>query len=113
MASLAHLSALVTLLGLPGVLGPLVVLLAARDDPFVHSEAKEALNFNLSVLIYAIAAAALAVPGIVLTLGLAALALLPLALAAAVAWLVLAIVGGVRASQGQGFRYPLTIRFLA
>ena len=48
----AHLSALLSLfIGFPFV-GPLVVYLVKRDDPFVRRHAAEALNFNLSVFLY-------------------------------------------------------------
>ena len=48
----AHLSALLSLfVGFPFV-GPLVVYLVKRDDPFVRRHAAEALNFNLSVFLY-------------------------------------------------------------
>ena len=33
----------------------LVVWLAKKDDPYVEAQSKEALNFNISMLIYAIA----------------------------------------------------------
>jgi uncharacterized Tic20 family protein len=38
--------------------------------------------------------------------------LIPLAIAAAVAWFVLMIVAALRASRGERYRYPLTIRFV-
>ena len=55
-ATFAHLSAFVMFLGIPSLIGPLVVWLAKKDDPYVEAQAKEALNFNISMLIYAIAA---------------------------------------------------------
>jgi len=109
----AHLSALVGLVGIPSPLGPLVVWLARRDaHPFVDAQAKEALNFNLSVLLYAVA---LFVFGFVLamaTFGLAIILLVPLVLAAMIAWLVLVVMAAVKASKGEPFRYPVTIRFV-
>jgi hypothetical protein len=49
---MAHLSALIGLvLGL-AFIGPLVVYVVKRDDPFVQRHAAEALNFNLSLLAY-------------------------------------------------------------
>ena len=38
--------------------------------------------------------------------------LIPLAIAAGIAWLVLVIIAGVKASRGEEYRYPLTIRFV-
>ena len=44
----AHLSPLVGLfVGLPPI-GPLIVYLAKKDDPYVRRHAAEALNFNIS-----------------------------------------------------------------
>lgn len=106
----AHLSALIALVtGLPSLLGPLVVWLVKREgDAFVEAHAREALNFNLSLLVYVIAAIGL----IIASLGLAVLVLLPVALAAFVGWLVLIVIAAGRAGNGQSYRYPLTIRFI-
>ena len=54
---LAHLSALIGLLVGFNFVGPLVVYLIKRDDdPYVRDQAAEALNFNLSVFLYAVVA---------------------------------------------------------
>lgn len=103
LGMLAHLSAFVTFVGIPSMLGPLAVWLIKRDDPFVEAQAKEALNFNLSFFLYGVAAAF----SIILLVGLLAL---PVVL---VTWFVLVIVASVRASNGESYRYPLTIRFVA
>ncbi|MCL1692418.1 MAG: DUF4870 domain-containing protein, partial [Actinomycetia bacterium] len=51
-ATAAHL---VPLIGL-GFIGPLVIWLMKRDeDPFVEYHAREALNFQISLIIYVIA----------------------------------------------------------
>ena len=108
LGSVAHLSALAGVVGIPSFVGPLIVLLVSRDDAFAQQEAREALNFNLSILIYVAAAFGLTLA----TLGLALLVIIPAALVAVIAWFVLVIVGGVRASDGQGYRYPLTLRLV-
>jgi uncharacterized Tic20 family protein len=46
------------------------------------------------------------------TLGLGAILLAVAALAALVVWIVFPIMGAVAASRGEGYRYPLTIRFI-
>lgn len=106
----AHLSALIALVtGLPSLVGPLVVWLIKREgDAFVEAHAREALNFNLSLLVYVV----VAIGAIVASLGLAVLVLLPLALVAFVGWLVVIMVAAGRAGNGQLYRYPLTIRFI-
>jgi uncharacterized protein len=91
---------LVPLLGL-SFIGPLVIWLIKREeDSFVEVHAREALNFQISVLIYGIVMA-ITIIGIVL--------LIPLAIFAFVA----AVVAAVRAANGEPFRYPLSIRMIS
>jgi len=109
----AHLSALAGLLlgGLPAFLGPLVVWLLRRDagDPFATEHAREALNFNLSVIIYTIAAVVVTI----FTLGLALLIVAPVALIAAIGYVVVTIRAAMAASRGERYTYPLTIRLVS
>ena len=109
-ATAAHLSALIGLVVGFGFIGPLVVYLVRKDDPYVRAHAAEALNFNLSVLIYAIVGGVVLVISILLIFGLL---LIPFAIAAGVAWIVLVVLAGVKASRGETYRYPLTIRFVS
>src|SRR5690349_12305695 len=81
-AMAAHLSALVGLVIGFSFMGPLVVYLARREDPYVRQHAAEALNFNLSALIYAFVGGFVLVILILLLVGLV---LIPLAIAAVVA----------------------------
>ncbi|HSJ46688.1 MAG TPA: DUF4870 domain-containing protein [Euzebyales bacterium] len=109
----AHLSALAGVLlgGLPAFLGPLVVWLLRRDagDPFATEHAREALNFNLSVIIYVIAAVVVTI----FTLGLALLIVAPVALIAAIGYLVVTIRATIAASHGEEYTYPLAIRLVS
>ncbi len=103
-ATLTHLSAFVTFFGIPSLVGPLVAWVLKKDeDPFVADQAKEALNFNVSFLIYGVVAAL----SILLLVGIL---LLPAVL---VTWFVLVIQGAVRASKGEYYRYPFTMRLIA
>jgi len=99
----AHLSALVNFVGVPSVLGPVVVWIMKKDDPYVVAAAKEAVNFNISFFIYAIVA------GLSLFI-LIGLLLLPVVL---ITWLVLVIIAGVRTADGQQYRYPVTLRLIS
>ena len=101
----AHWSALLaSLLGGLAFLGPLVVLLVkGNQSPHVRREAVESLNFQISMLIYGIVSA-------VLLLALIGFLLLP---AVMIAWFVLTIIASVKVSQGQEYRYPLTIRMVS
>lgn len=114
-AVFAHLSALVPLLvGVPlTFLGPLVLWLLLRErGPIVRDQATEALNFNISWLVWGlvllIAGAVLSIP----TVGIAIFPALVLLAALGIAWLILVIVAAVRAASGETYRYPLTIRFI-
>ncbi len=108
---LAHLSALGGLLIGFSFIGPLIVYLIKKDeDAFVADQAREALNFNLSALLY------ITVGGIITTILIFVLVgflLIPVLLAAVVGWLVLVIVAAVAANKGEAYRYPLTIRFIS
>ncbi len=116
----AHLGGLVVGLATAAVFGfagPLLVWLFKREEHrFLDHHAKEALNFQLTVLLVVVLSVVLAIPAAlvgVLTLGVGFIALAILAVVAAVAWIVLPIIGAVKASNGEGYRYPFTIRFIA
>lgn len=102
-AMLTHLSAFAMFLGIPAVVGPAVLwAVKKQDDAYVDFHGKEAVNFNLSFLIYGIVSAA----SLLLFVGLI---LLPAVL---LTWFVLVIVASAKASGGEYYRYPLTIRFV-
>ena len=126
-AASAHVAALLAALltswvaGVAGAVAALAVWLLVRDSSaFASEHAKEALNFNLSMLIYtgvAVAITLLLVGATLLTLGLgllvtapAGLVLLALYAAIAVVWFVCSLVAAFKAYDGQTYRYPLTIR---
>lgn len=103
-AVVAHLSAFVGAWVALAFVGPLVVWLIKRDEhPFVAMHATEALNFNLSLLIWL----AVAVPLSLLLIGI------PLLITIGIAWLVLTVVAAVKAANGEEYRYPFTIRFVS
>ena len=115
----AHLSGLgigLTSGGVLGFVGPLFVWLLKREEHgFVEHHGKEALNFQLTALLAIAAAVALTVPAVivgVLTLGIGLLVMGLVAAAAALAWFVLPIVAAVKASNGEAYRYPVSIRFV-
>jgi uncharacterized Tic20 family protein len=102
---LAHLSALAGLvLPLVGiVVGPLVVWLSRRDESqFVAGHAKEALNFNISVLLGALACMLLMLVFIGFLLGTALF----------IAWLVMTLIAAIKASEGHPYRYPFSLRLV-
>lgn len=109
-ALIGHLSAFSAFVtGIGCVLGPLVVWLIKRDTlPFAADQAKEALNFNITVLI---AAACLWILAIV-TLGLGLVLAIPLGLVLFVAWFVLTLIAAINANNGVRYRYPFTLRLI-
>jgi uncharacterized protein len=111
-AMLAHLSALsgIVFPFIGNIAGPLIVWQVKKDSlPFAASEAKEALNFNIS---WAIWNCVIWVVTVILMLVLVGFLLLPVAILVSVAWIVFSIIGGLRASEGKPYRYPLTLRFI-
>ncbi|PWU04237.1 MAG: DUF4870 domain-containing protein [Verrucomicrobia bacterium] len=103
---LTHLFALIGQFLLPTVgpiIGPLIVWIIKKDTmPFVNDQGKEAINFNISVLIYALISGLLTF----FLIGFVMLAIL------GIFWLIFTIVAVVKAHDGVAYRYPLTIRFL-
>jgi uncharacterized Tic20 family protein len=103
IAVIAHLGTLINLISGLGFIVPLVILLTkGRDSQFVRANAAESLNFQISMIIYAIISAILAllVIGFVLLIVLAILAI------------ILPIVAAVKTSNGESYRYPLTMRLV-
>jgi uncharacterized protein len=100
----AHLSALSGLLiPLGSILGPLIIWQVKKDEmPFATDQAKEALNFNITVTIAAVVAA-------LLTLILIGFLLLPLI---GIAWVVFTILGALKANNGEAYRYPFALRLI-
>ncbi len=96
---LSHLSALFGV----GIILPLVVYLAMRrESDYVAANAREALNFHISILLYVL----LCIPLAVVLVGI------PLLIVIGLGSLVLAIIAAVKASDGLCYRYPLTVRFV-
>jgi uncharacterized Tic20 family protein len=91
VALLAHIS---PYLGIGLILGPIIAMLIKQDSPFVQDQAKETLNFHLTMLIVSL-----------VTCGIGAIVTLPMLL-------IFSIIGGVTAFQGTVYRYPLTFRMV-
>jgi hypothetical protein len=115
-AMFCHLAALAqfVLPSFGNVIGPLVIWLVKKDQhPFIDDQGKEALNFQISMSLYMWLLPAISGMLICLVIGIV---LLPLAIALVLALMaadvVLAIVAGIKASSGEAYRYPITIRFL-
>ncbi len=113
-ATAAHWSALVAAFVALAFLGPLVVLFTkGNESPYVRRHAVESLNFQLSMLIYGFAGTMIGIILVVATLGAGLLLFLPLALAFGACWLILTIIGAMKAGNGEDYRYPLTLRMVS
>ena len=104
-ASLCHIVALSGLIGngVGFVLGPLVVWLIKKDEfPFVEEQGKEAINFQITMIIAAVIS-------LILTMVVIGLFLM---IAVGIVMVVFPIIAAVRTSKGEHYKYPFTIRFL-
>lgn len=111
----AHLSALAGGLVTSAIggwgffLGPLIIWLVKKDTmPFVADQAKEALNFNITVSAIFVVLLILTV----LSLGIGALLTVPVMLIVGLGALVLIIIAAVKANNGEAYRYPFTLRLV-
>jgi len=97
MAMLCHI------FGAMGFIGPLIIWLIERDKHrFVDEHGREAMNYQISMLIYGPVAwlSGLLLIGIVLVPALM------------IAHVVLIIIGAMKAQRGEPWRYPIAISFL-
>ena len=98
---LAHLSSIIAiLLGGLSFIGPLIVWLVKKDQsPFVADQGKEALNFQIAVLLASL------ICGVTCILAI----LIPVII---VANIVFSIMAAMEANKGVYYRYPYTIRLI-
>lgn len=123
---LCHLSALAGLLfGLGNVLGPLIVWQIKKNElPEIEPHGKEALNFQLTMLIINIVASII-IAGIIGTaFGFGGFMRSPFAFFGGgfglgiilgiinLLAIILAIVAGIKANNGETYKYPFAIRFI-
>jgi uncharacterized Tic20 family protein len=85
------------------VIGPLVMWLIKKDEmPFADDQGKEAINFQISMVIYGLVA-------LVLCFVFIGFLLLPVVVIIDV---IFTIVATIKASDGIAYRYPMSIRFI-
>jgi uncharacterized Tic20 family protein len=96
---LSHLSAL---MGVGFILPLVVYLMMKNESEYVATNAREALNFHISILIYGLCC----VPLAFVVIGF------PLMFVLVIGSLVLAIIAAVKASEGSCYHYPLTLRLV-
>jgi uncharacterized Tic20 family protein len=98
LAMLAHLLGIFT-----GFVGALVLWLVKKDDGgFAADQAKEALNFQITLTILFVAC-------LILKVILIGALLIPIIF---IANFVLSLVGAIKASKGNAYRYPFALRLV-
>jgi len=98
MAMLCHLLAIFT-----GFVGPLIIwLIKKADHEFIDEQGKEALNFQITVLLAMIVSFLLSF----LCIGFF---LMP---AVGIANLIFCIIATVKVNNGEHYRYPLSLRLI-
>ncbi len=114
-AMFAHLSAIAGAVLTSGIggwgtfLGPLIIWLLKKDTmPFVEDQAKEALNYNITIAIVFFALWVL----VFITLGIGFLIAIPAWVVIGVAWLVFTIIAAIKSNEGVAYRYPFTLRLV-
>lgn len=115
-ALFAHLSALLGGLLTSGwlasigcVVGPLIIWQIKKDTlPFAADQAKEALNFNITLAIVMLVLMAIGLG----TLGIGFIVTGPLMVLVGLAALVFIIIAAVKSNNGEAYRYPLTLRLV-
>ena len=78
------------------IFGPLIVMLVKKDSPFVQHHAKEALNFQLAVLIVSLLSIVTCIGPFIVMIG---------------AW-VYGIIATMETNKGVYYRYPYTFRMI-
>lgn len=101
LSAICHLVSLVATSMLCNLVVPIVIM-CISDSPFVKKQAKEALNFQISVVFWALIslAACLVFVGFFMLIALA------------IAAIVLPIIATVKVANGDDYRYPLTFRLI-
>ncbi len=107
LAVLAHLSGCAGILvgSFAGFVGPLAIYLWKKDtSPYVESQAKEALNFQITLLLIAVAC----VVGVAASCGV----LFPLIFVPMVLQVVFGIIAALAVRDGSHYRYPFNLRLV-
>jgi uncharacterized Tic20 family protein len=105
-ALLAHLSLLASVvLAWGSAVIPLVIWLVKKENsPFVDDHAREALNFQITLILYSL----LVIPIALITCGVGAVLIVGI--------YILGIIGMIQAAmasnRGEFYRYPMTLRLI-
>ncbi|WP_298902875.1 DUF4870 domain-containing protein [uncultured Psychroserpens sp.] len=102
---LTHLSQLLTFItGFGGLIVPLVIWATQKENVYrMDQEGKNIVNFQLSLLVYAL----ICVPLVFVLIGIFGL------IALCILSFIFPIINAIRASHGETPRYPLSLNFIS
>jgi uncharacterized Tic20 family protein len=101
LAGLCALLPIIPVIG--GVVGPLIIWQVKKDtNPFIDEQGKEAVNFQISILMYFLISIFLCIVCVGAFLVAATIFI----------FFVFLLIAAVKANNGYHYRYPLTIRFI-
>jgi len=85
------------------ILGPLIIWLIKKEEyPFVDEQGKEALNFQISITIYTLAAGLLSI----ILIGI------PILIALFFFDFIVVVIASIKANDGIHYKYPLSIELI-
>ncbi len=107
---LCHLSALAVFVPFGNILGPLLVWQIKKHEfPSIEPHGKASVNFQITVTIAVFCVSVAAVILHFFCIGFLLLPLIPLIL---LAGLVFAVIAGIKANNGEPYRYPFSLEFV-
>ena len=103
-AMLSHFSALcMFIFPFGNILAPLIIWLIKKEEmPFVENQAKEVLNFQISMTIY------LLISGILCFILIG----IPFVIGLGIFNVIITIIAGIKANDGKSYRYPINLRLI-
>ena len=100
---LAGLAGYVVPVVISGIIAPLIVWQIKKDEhPFVNEHGKEAVNFQISILLYTV----ICILFIFICVGVIML------VAVGIFNIVCLLIAAIKANNGEYYRYPICIRFI-
>jgi uncharacterized Tic20 family protein len=111
-AMFCHLGGLAGLLpisvAIGSVIAPLILWQIKKEEfPFVNEQGKEAVNFQISILLYSL------IGSMVCAITCIGIPLIPFIVGIiGIADIIFLLIAAVKANNGEHYRYPLTIRFI-
>ena len=85
------------------IITPLIIWLSKREDlPLVEDQAKEVLNFQISMTIYLLISVILCF----ILIGI------PFVIGLGIFNVIITIIAGIKANDGKSYRYPINLRLI-